>query len=164
MTGEKHAIRDCQNGVKLYYEKPATAAHPVHPRIRRRLAREPQVSHFSRRRLHRLFGTRLSGLDIPEEEASYSQDIARDDAPAVLDHLGIDNAHIVGLSMGGFATLHFGIAYADRALSLTICAWATAPSPHARRLSRCRCLSPVPRGGRGRLRRGIRHRAGPPDL
>ena len=50
----------------------------------------------------------------------YSQDRARDDLRAVLDHLGIDRAHVVGLSMGGFATLHFGLAYPDRARSLFI--------------------------------------------
>src|SRR5690606_28025358 len=39
---------------------------------------------------------------------------------AVMDHLGIQKAHIIGLSMGGFATLHFGLNYPDRALSLVI--------------------------------------------
>jgi pimeloyl-ACP methyl ester carboxylesterase len=39
---------------------------------------------------------------------------------AVLDHLGIERAHIVGLSMGGFATLHFGLHHPARALSLTV--------------------------------------------
>jgi pimeloyl-ACP methyl ester carboxylesterase len=38
----------------------------------------------------------------------------------VLDQLGIDKAHIVGLSMGGFATLHFGLAYPGRARSLLV--------------------------------------------
>ena len=32
-----------------------------------------------------------------------------DDILAVLDGLGIEKAHIVGLSMGGFAALHFGV-------------------------------------------------------
>src|SRR5262249_999861 len=50
----------------------------------------------------------------------YSQARARDDIRCVLDALGIQRAHIVGLSMGAFATLHFGIAYGHRALSLTI--------------------------------------------
>jgi pimeloyl-ACP methyl ester carboxylesterase len=38
----------------------------------------------------------------------------------VLDGLNIETAHIVGLSMGGFATLHFGFTYPQRARSLTI--------------------------------------------
>jgi len=50
----------------------------------------------------------------------YSQERARDDIKAVLDALKIDKAHIVGLSMGGFATLHFGFTYPERALSLVI--------------------------------------------
>jgi pimeloyl-ACP methyl ester carboxylesterase len=35
-----------------------------------------------------------------------------------LDGAGIDKAHVVGLSMGGFATLHFGLDYPKRTLSL----------------------------------------------
>lgn len=42
------------------------------------------------------------------------------DIAAVLDAAGIDKAHIVGLSMGGFATLHFGLVFPARALSLTV--------------------------------------------
>ncbi len=45
---------------------------------------------------------------------------AADDAVAVLDGLGIEKAHIVGLSMGGFATVHFGLRTPERALSLTV--------------------------------------------
>ena len=50
----------------------------------------------------------------------YSQDRARDDIRAVLDGCGLAAAHIVGLSMGGFAALHFGFTYPDRALSLVV--------------------------------------------
>src|SRR6267143_2082806 len=45
---------------------------------------------------------------------------ARDDIRAVLDALGIDRAHIVGLSMGAFAALHFGFEYPARARSLVV--------------------------------------------
>ena len=38
----------------------------------------------------------------------------------VLDHLRIDRAHVVGLSMGGYASLHFGLRYPQRALSITV--------------------------------------------
>src|SRR5260370_19948704 len=37
-----------------------------------------------------------------------------------MDHLKIDKAHIGGLSMGGFATLHFGFRHARRARSLVV--------------------------------------------
>jgi pimeloyl-ACP methyl ester carboxylesterase len=58
--------------------------------------------------------------DVPEDVAKYSQGRAADDIAAVLDHLGIKKAHVVGLSMGGFATLHFGFRHPRRALSLCV--------------------------------------------
>lgn len=39
---------------------------------------------------------------------------------AVLDALGIDRAHLVGLSMGGFTALHTGLRHPDRVRSLAI--------------------------------------------
>ena len=46
-----------------------------------------------------------------------------------MDNLEIDKAHIVGLSMGGFATLHLGINAPDRVLSLVIagCGYGAIP-------------------------------------
>jgi pimeloyl-ACP methyl ester carboxylesterase len=38
----------------------------------------------------------------------------------MLDHLKIAKAHVIGLSQGAFATVHFGRCYPDRALSLTL--------------------------------------------
>ena len=60
------------------------------------------------------------GSDVPEGDVQYGQQHAVDDAGHVLDHLGIAKAHIVGLSQGAFAAAHFGLQYADRALSLTL--------------------------------------------
>jgi pimeloyl-ACP methyl ester carboxylesterase len=57
---------------------------------------------------------------VPDDVDKYSQVRAANDIAAVLDHLGIGKAHIVGLSMGGFATLHFGFRHAARALSLCV--------------------------------------------
>ena len=132
------------DGVKLYYEE--TGDGPpilfIHEFAGDWRAWEPQVNHFSRRRRCIVYSARgYPGSDIPENEASYSQDIARDDALAVLDHLGIDKAHIVGLSMGGFATLHFGMAHADRALSLTICGCGYGAEPDTREEFRALSLS-----------------------
>jgi pimeloyl-ACP methyl ester carboxylesterase len=123
------------DGVKLYYED-AGDGPPIlfiHEFAGDWRAWEPQVSHFSRRRRCIVYSARgYPRSDIPEIIDSYSQDIARSDALAVLDHLGIDQAHIVGLSMGGFATLHFGMAYPDRALSLTICGCGYGAEPNTR--------------------------------
>jgi pimeloyl-ACP methyl ester carboxylesterase len=82
---------------------------------------EPQLRFFSRRHRCIVYAARgYAPSDIPREIGSYSQAIAADDALAVLDGLGIEKAHIVGLSMGGFATLHFGLRHPGHALSLTI--------------------------------------------
>ncbi len=111
------------DGVKLYYEETGSGT-PIlflHEFAGDYRSWEPQVRYLSRR--YRCITYNARGFppsDVPEDPARYSQDRARDDAKAVLDHLGIDKAHIVGLSMGGFATLHFGLAYPDRARSLLV--------------------------------------------
>jgi pimeloyl-ACP methyl ester carboxylesterase len=58
--------------------------------------------------------------DVPAEPGQYSQARAADDIAAVLDHLGLAKAHVAGLSMGGFATLHFGFRHPARASSLVV--------------------------------------------
>ena len=81
--------------------------HPdrLHPRVRRRLSLVGAAGALLRALLSLHHGecARLSALDVPPDGAKYSQARARDDIRAVLDALKIDKAHIVGLSMGGFA-------------------------------------------------------------
>ena len=64
----------------------------------------------------------------------YSQERARDDIRSVLDGLKIDKAHIVGLSMGGFAALHFGFSYPERCRSIVVagCGYGAAPGERAK--------------------------------
>ena len=82
---------------------------------------EPQIRFFSRRYRCITYAARgYPPSDVPSGLDSYSQSIAADDAVAVLDGLGIDKAHVVGLSMGGFCALHFGLRTPGRAHSLTI--------------------------------------------
>jgi pimeloyl-ACP methyl ester carboxylesterase len=69
----------------------------------------------------------------------YSQDRARDDIRAVLDALSIDKAHIVGLSMGGFAALHFGFTYPQRARSLVVAGCGYGAEPDKREKFRAEC-------------------------
>lgn len=111
------------DGVRLYYEE-AGSGHAmifVHEFAGDHRSWEPQMRYFSR--YFRCISYAARGYtpsDIPEDGEKYSQARARDDIRDVLNALGIDKAHVVGLSMGGFATLHFGIHYSDRAHSLTI--------------------------------------------
>jgi len=76
---------------------------------------------------------------VPADTERYSQARARDDIIAVLDHLGIARAHIVGLSMGGFATLHVGLAHPERARSLVIagCGYGARPGEEEKFRAEC---------------------------
>ncbi|MFK8253019.1 alpha/beta fold hydrolase [Ancylobacter terrae] len=80
---------------------------------------EPQMRFFARRYRCITFGARgYPPSDVPESVEAYSQSRAARDIADVLTGLGIEKAHVVGLSMGGFAALHFGLDFPDRALSL----------------------------------------------
>ena len=53
-------------------------------------------------------------------EAPYALEDMADDAAALLDHLGIERAHIVGASMGGMIAQIFAARFAERTKSLAI--------------------------------------------
>jgi pimeloyl-ACP methyl ester carboxylesterase len=112
-----------RDGVKLYVEETGegTPILFIHEFGGNHASWEPQLRFFSRR--HRCISYAARGYppsDVPESADRYSQAIAADDAVAVLDALGVDKAHIVGLSMGGFCTVHFGLRTPQRALSLLV--------------------------------------------
>ncbi|ANQ47577.1 alpha/beta hydrolase [Flammeovirga sp. MY04] len=48
----------------------------------------------------------------------HSPHAAAEDMKAILDHLGVEKAHLVGQSMGGWCMLDFGMNYPDRTLSI----------------------------------------------
>jgi pimeloyl-ACP methyl ester carboxylesterase len=111
------------DGVKLHVEDTGsgTAIVFVHEFGGDQQSWEPQVQYLSRLYRCVTFNARgYSPSDIPEDVASYSQRRAVDDIRDVMDHLKIENAHIIGLSMGGFAALHFGMLYPRRARSLVV--------------------------------------------
>ena len=111
------------DGVKLHYEEvgsgtPIVFVHEFAGDCR---SWEAQMRYFGHRYRCIAFNARgYPPSDVPDNVAKYSQDRARDDIKAVLDGLKLDKAHIVGLSMGGFATLHFGFTYPQRVLSLVV--------------------------------------------
>jgi pimeloyl-ACP methyl ester carboxylesterase len=55
--------------------------------------------------------------DAPGDEKLYGQDFFNRDAIAVLDAAGIDRAHIVGLSMGGYTALMLAAKFPERVVS-----------------------------------------------
>lgn len=131
------SLAKTDDGVELYFEEvgsgtPILFIHEFAADLR---SWEPQLRAFSRN--YRCIAYNARGFppsDVPEDVEMYSQLRAVDDAIAVLDHLKIDAAHIVGLSMGGFATLHFGLRYPQRARSLVVggCGYGAPPDVQER--------------------------------
>ena len=87
---------------------------------------EAQVRFFARR--YRVVTYNARGFppsDVPAELSAYSQDQAVDDAYQLLRHLGIDQAYVGGLSMGGSTTLHFGLQHPETVRALIVGAAGT---------------------------------------
>ena len=111
------------NGVHLHYEEAGQGLPMifVHEFAGEAASWAPQMRFFARR--YRTIAYNARGYppsDVPDDPAAYSQTQAADDIRGLLDALKIQKAHVVGLSMGGYATLHFGLLYPERALSLMV--------------------------------------------
>ena len=111
------------NGINLYYEEhgsgyPLVWSHEFAGDYRSWRA---QVNFFSRR--YRVITYNARGYppsDVPERLDDYTQARSVDDLKGLLDHLGVERAHVGGLSMGGNVALNFGLTYPDAARSLII--------------------------------------------
>ena len=117
------AYATAKDGVRLYYEETGAgeALIFVHEFAGDHRSFEPQVRYFSR--CYRCMTYAARGYppsDVPTDPERYDQKIAAADIIAVLDAAGVKQAHIVGLSMGAFATLHAGLEYPTRARSLVL--------------------------------------------
>lgn len=108
--------------VRLYYEDtgagvPIIFCHEFAGDCR---SWEQQVRYFSHRFRVITFNARgYPPSNVPEAPELYSQDIAVADVLALLDHLKIEKAHVVGFSMGSFTALFFGMRHPERARSVT---------------------------------------------
>ena len=78
---------------------------------------------------------------VPEDPAAYSQQRAVVDAVAVLDGLGIDRAHVAGLSMGGFTALHLALRHPERVLSAVVAGAGYGAQPERAAAFRAECLA-----------------------
>ncbi|MFT5438238.1 MAG: pimeloyl-ACP methyl ester carboxylesterase [Alphaproteobacteria bacterium] len=127
------SIRIASDGTALHYE--VTGSGPdvlfIHEFAGTLKSWEPQIRRLSRQYRCIAFNARgYPPSDVPDDPSKYSQDIAIDDAFAVLDAAGSEAAHVVGHSMGGYTALHLGIRDPARVRSLTVagCGWGSAPN------------------------------------
>jgi len=123
------------SGVKLYYEAagkgtPIVFVHEFSGDFR---SWEAQMRYFSRRYRCIAFNARgYPPSEVPASVSKYSYIAAADDIAGVMRHAGVGQAHVVGCSMGAYATLQFGLRYPRRALSLTAVGAGAGSDPDKR--------------------------------
>jgi len=111
------------DGTKLYCEERGAGAPVVfvHELAGSCRSFDPQVEAFHPRLRCIAFNARgYPPSDVPASDEAYSQDTAASDIAAVLNGLGIERAHLVGVSMGAASTLQFALKEPQRALSATL--------------------------------------------
>lgn len=116
------------DGLDLYYEEhgagfPLLLSHEFADDYR---GWEPQVRYFARH--YRVITYNNRGYPpstVPDDPTAYSQERLVEDLKALLDHLGIERAHICGLSMGGYVALVFALTYPERCASAVVAGCGT---------------------------------------
>jgi len=109
--------------VKLYYEEVGRGAPIlfVHEFAGDHRSWEPQLRELGKR--YRCIAYAARGYkpsDISDDARAYSYKHVMRDAIAVLDHLRIEKAHLIGLSMGGYTVLQVALNHPDRVRSLVL--------------------------------------------
>ncbi|MHB1123879.1 MAG: alpha/beta fold hydrolase [Ramlibacter sp.] len=79
------------------------------------------------------FDNRGAGRSSQVDEPVTTQDLARDTL-ALMDHLKVDRAHVVGRSMGGAVAQHMALMAPERIASLALCASFARLDPLGRRV------------------------------
>lgn len=111
------------NGVELFYEESGEGTPLVfsHEFAGSYESWEAQARFFSRR--YRVITYNHRGYppsSVPDDPAAYSEEQLVADLRALLDYLGIERAHIAGLSMGGAVALKFAIAHPERCAGVVV--------------------------------------------
>jgi len=94
---------------------------------------EAQFRHFSRG--YRCIAYNARGYlpsEVPEDAALYGWEYAVDDIAAVMRGLAIERAHIVGVSMGGYAALQFGLRYPQKTSAIVAAGVGSGSHPAQR--------------------------------
>jgi pimeloyl-ACP methyl ester carboxylesterase len=126
------------NGVQLHYEVSGSGVPLVlvHEFAGDSRSWDPQVAFFARRYQVITYNARgYLPSEVPTDPEAYSQEIAVADLHGLVRHLALPAAHFCGLSMGGYAVLHFGLRYPTLARSLVVagCGYGSDDQPQFRR-------------------------------
>lgn len=122
--GTRLYFEECGDGVPIIF---------VHEFAGDMWSYEPQLRAFARGFRCIAFNARgYPPSDVPTDQAAYTQQRVCDDIQAVMDHLGLQKAHLLGTSMGGFSCLFFAMAHPDRVISLTVVGCGFGADPKSR--------------------------------
>ncbi len=94
---------------------------------------DDQVRYFARS--YRCIAYNARGYppsDAPEDPMAYGWERSVDDIAAVMDGLGIDRGHVIGLSMGAYAALQLGLRRPERVSAIVSAAAGSGSSPSHR--------------------------------
>jgi pimeloyl-ACP methyl ester carboxylesterase len=111
------------NGVELYYEDtgrgdPVVFCHEFAGDYR---SWDPQIRAFGR--LYRCITFNYRGFppsSVPDDPEAYSENLLIEDLRAVVEHLGFEQAHFVGFSMGGSIVLNFALRHPRLCRSIVV--------------------------------------------
>jgi 3-oxoadipate enol-lactonase len=109
--------------VRLYYEEVGQGIPIlfVHEFASDHRGWEPQLREFGKRYRCIAYSARgYTPSDAPIDKDAYSYRHVMRDCVAMLDHLKIDSAHIIGLSMGGYTTLQVALNHPKRVRSIVL--------------------------------------------
>jgi 3-oxoadipate enol-lactonase len=67
----------------------------------------------------------------------YTSRLMADDLAALVDGIGLERFHLLGVSMGGMIAQEYAIAHADRLLSASFCCTYSHPGPFCLRMFSC---------------------------
>lgn len=111
------------NGIPLRYEAhgqgfPLVLAHGYTASLE---MWEAQVEPFAERYRLLLYDCRgHGGSGAPQDPSLYSMDTLAEDLRGLLQHLGLQEAFVGGMSMGGVIALHFALAYPQMVRALLL--------------------------------------------
>ena len=111
------------DNVKLYYEEVGNGVPIlfIHEFASDHRGWEPQMREFGKR--YRCISYSARGYTpshVPSDPNVYTFKHMMRDAVGVLDHLKIDRAHLIGLSMGGYTSLQVALNHPERVRSMVL--------------------------------------------
>jgi len=124
--------RAAVNGIELAYESYGEGAPLVlaHGFVASKEMWDGQIEPFSQRYRVVVYDVRGHGESQapPADDPAYALETFVEDQRTLMDHLGVAEAYVGGLSMGGMIAMRFALTYPERVRALLLCDTAAQPA------------------------------------